>query len=64
MSRAHHEDTTLSALVEMRWILSQDRRESSFKLRDASVDGDGLHPDAAGCSWNQRRALSYEVHDD
>jgi hypothetical protein len=66
MSRANHGGTTLNSLVErgLRWILSQDRGESSFKLRDASVDGAGLHPDAAECSWDQRRALSYEVHDD
>jgi hypothetical protein len=50
---ARADGTTLSALVErgLQLVL--------FKLRDASVDGNGRHPDFANHSWDEIRALSY-----
>jgi hypothetical protein len=32
------------------------------ELRDGSVDGNGLHPDAVGKSWDEIRDLIYEGH--
>jgi hypothetical protein len=62
-ARARAEGTTLRALVErgLRQVLA-GRGKRPFRLRDASVDGKGFHPDAAGRSWAQLRAASYEGH--
>jgi hypothetical protein len=59
---ARSEGTTLRALVErgIQLVLSQRRGARSFKLRDASVGGKGLHPDAAGRTWDELRARTYE----
>jgi hypothetical protein len=61
-ARARREGTTVRALVErgLQWVLSQGRGAPGFKLRDASVGGKGLHPDAAGRSWDELRGRSYE----
>ena len=61
---ARTEGTTVRALVErgLQLVLSDRRRRKAFKLRDLSVDGKGLHPDAAGRSWDELRARSYEGH--
>jgi hypothetical protein len=58
---ARTEGTTLRALVErgLQLVLSQRRDARSFKLRDASVGGKGLHPDAAGRTWDELRARAY-----
>ena len=59
---ARSEGTTVRALVErgLRLVLSQRRGGRPFKLRDASVEGKGLHPDAVGRSWDELRGRSYE----
>jgi hypothetical protein len=31
-----------------------------FKLRDASVTGEGLRPDVADAGWDEIRRLAYE----
>lgn len=51
----------MRALVEsgLRLVLSERKaRKRPFKLRDATVGGKGMHPDAAGLSWDEVRALS------
>lgn len=62
---ARSEGTTVRALVErgLQLVLSERRAGRLFKLRDASVGGKGLHPDASGRSWDDLRALSYEGRD-
>lgn len=59
---AHEEGTTLRAIVERALRAELDRRggETSFSLRDASVDGDGLRPEFAGGEWSQLRDAIYE----
>ena len=59
---ARSEGTTIRALVErgLRLVLSQRRGERTFKLKDASVGGNGLHPSAVGHSWEELRDRSYE----
>jgi hypothetical protein len=60
---ARSEGTTVSALVErgLQLVLSERRGgKRPFKLPDASVGGEGLHPDTLGRSWDELRARSYE----
>lgn len=59
---ARSEGTTVRALVErgLQRVLSERRDRRGFKLRDAAVSGKGLHPDAAGHSWDELRVRSYE----
>lgn len=63
---ARAEGTTVRALVErgLQLVLSERRGRRAFELRDLSVDGKGLHPDAAGHSWDELRARSYESRGD
>lgn len=55
------EKTTLkSLLVEgLRRVLAQRKRRKRFRLRDASVTGNGLQPGISEGSWEQIRNLSY-----
>jgi hypothetical protein len=59
---ATRENTTLRALVErgLRQVVAEKKKERPFRLRDASVKGDGLHPDVAGKSWSEIRDMIYE----
>ena len=59
---ARSEGTTLRALVErgLQHVLSERRKRRRFKLRDLSFEGNGLHSDALGHSWDELRARAYE----
>ena len=61
---ARKEKITVRALVErgLKLALAEHKGQRRFKLRDASVTGKGLRPDAADLSWDQLRALAYEGH--
>lgn len=63
-ARARAEGTTVRALVErgLQHVLSGKGDQAPFLLRDGSFGGRGLHPDAAGRSWDELRARSYEGH--
>jgi hypothetical protein len=58
---AREEGTTMRSLVErgLQLVLSERRTRRAYRLRDASVGGKGLHPDAIGQSWDEIRARSY-----
>jgi hypothetical protein len=59
---AARRNTTLRALVEqgLRQVVSEKEGSKPFRLRDASVKGDGLHPDVAGKSWSEILEMIYE----
>jgi hypothetical protein len=60
---AAQEGTTLRALVEqgLRKILAEKgQRKRPFRLRKASVNGQGLHPDFADDGWDRIRDLIYK----
>jgi hypothetical protein len=60
---AARENTTLRALVEqgLRQVVAEKKKpRTAFRLRDASVHGQGLHPDVAGKSWSEILDMSYE----
>src|SRR6185312_15835191 len=58
-ARARSERTTLHALAErgLQLVLAGGCSRL-FELRDVSVSGEGLHPDAVGHSWDELRACS------
>lgn len=58
---ARREGTTLKALLEqgLRRTLAERAARPRFTLRDGSVEGRGLHPDADGADWQTLRDLSY-----
>jgi hypothetical protein len=59
---AAREGTSVKALVEqgLRDVVASRRRKGSFKLRDASFQGEGLQSELSGASWERIRELSYE----
>ncbi len=61
---ARKQGVTLRELVEqgLKLALAQRKEPRPFKLRDASVGGHGLQPNAEALSWEQLRALIYEGH--
>ncbi len=62
---ARREGTTLRALVEqgLRRILSEKKTPGPvFRLRDASVGGNGLRPELRDAGWDRIRELIYEGH--
>jgi hypothetical protein len=59
---AHDEGTTLKSLIEegLRAVLAgRAEGRGRYVLPDATVDGDGLQPEARGASWEKLRALAY-----
>jgi len=57
---AAREGTTVRALVEdgLRQVLRM-RRAGQFRLRDASVDGNGLTPEFQNAGWDKLRDAVY-----
>jgi putative antitoxin of VapBC-like toxin-antitoxin system len=59
---AQRERTTLKSLVEegLRRIISERKRRTRFRLRNAQFKGNGLQSHLKGASWDQIRELGYE----
>jgi Arc/MetJ family transcription regulator len=59
---AVRERTTLRELVErgLRSVVRRRAAPERFRLRDASVDGDGLNPEFEGAGWERIRDALYE----
>lgn len=59
-ARTHH--TTLRALISegLARVLAEPVPTRRFRLRDASVDGHGLHAELRDAGWESIRALAYE----
>lgn len=56
------EKVTIEPRVEHRahHVVSKPKPVSAFKLRKASVKGEGLHPDLREASWDRIRDLIYD----
>jgi hypothetical protein len=59
---ARREGVTVRALVErgLRLALAERKTRRTFTLRDFSVAGKGMHPDAADRSWDDLRTLTFK----
>lgn len=59
---AAREHTTLRELIEagLRAVLRERRRKVGFRLRDASVGGNGLQAEFRGADWERLREAAYE----
>jgi len=59
---AARQNMTLRALIErgLRLVLHADRKEESFRLRDASVSGNGLKGPYSDSDWARIRESIYE----
>lgn len=61
---AQREGVTVRSLVErgLRAVIAESavKETHPFRLRDASVGGDGLHPDLEEGDWERIRELAYE----
>ncbi|MBW7927863.1 MAG: DUF2191 domain-containing protein [Fimbriimonadaceae bacterium] len=58
---AAERETTLRSLIEegLRKVLEEEPKKP-FKLRDCSVDGNGLTPEFQNATWEQFRDAIYE----
>jgi hypothetical protein len=59
---ARREGLTVRALVErgLQLALAERRKPAAFRLKDLSVQGQGLQAGAATMAWEELRALAYE----
>ncbi|MEP7056896.1 MAG: type II toxin-antitoxin system VapB family antitoxin [Caldimonas sp.] len=60
---AARDGETLRSLVEQglrKVVAERARKTTRFKLRDASVGGEGLQPEFQNSSWEKLRDLIYE----
>jgi hypothetical protein len=53
---------TMKSLIEqgLRKIMAEKKAEPKFKLRDGSVNGNGLTPEFQNATWEQIRDAIYE----
>ena len=60
---AAQEHTTVKAMIEegLRRTIDDRKRKKTFRLRKATIKGNGLQPDIAGASWEKIREISYEA---
>jgi hypothetical protein len=58
---ARQEHTTLRSLLEegLRAVIARHHEAGQFALRDASVSGNGLHPEFREAGWAEIREASY-----
>ncbi len=59
---ARQNHTTLRAVIAdgLGRVLAEPKPSRRFRLRDASVDGNGLHAELRDAGWEPIRALAYE----
>jgi Bacterial antitoxin of type II TA system, VapB len=59
---AARERTTLRALVEqgLRRVVTEKQQRPAFRLRKASFNGHGLHPELRDAAWERVRDIAYE----
>jgi hypothetical protein len=62
---ADSHDMTMKSLIEqgLRKFMAEKKKDTPpFKLRDCSVNGNGLTPEFQNATWAQIRDLIYEGH--
>ncbi len=59
---SHKYRTTVKALVEegLRRLINEHQQRGNFRLRKATVKGEGLQADMQGISWDGIRERAYE----
>ncbi|MGD9850205.1 MAG: type II toxin-antitoxin system VapB family antitoxin [Nitrospirales bacterium] len=59
---AANQQTTVKALIEegLRRVIGEHQQKGAFRLRKATFQGKGLHPDMDGVSWETLRDRAYE----
>jgi hypothetical protein len=60
LASRHGTSVRMLIIEGLRRTVADRRRTSAFRLRKASVKGNGLQPGVQGASWERIREMAYE----